>query len=377
MTDPTLAPMETWLTEPLPSAVAKSVRRVRAAEGVTRVALMPDVHLANDVCVGAVVAADGVVYPQAVGGDIGCGMAALAFDVEASAIDNPRAAGALLAGLRRAAPIIRRPQAAALPSSLNPSALSDPALARAASRDGAVQLGTLGRGNHFLEFQAETSGRLWVMVHSGSRAVGQAVARHHLAAAAPARGALVGLDASSAAGEAYLSDAAWACAYAQQNRLAMLRSVAALVDDLLGVEADWGSLVHSDHNHVRRETHDGRTLLVHRKGAQSARDGEPGLIPGSMGAPSFHTQGKGRPAALASCSHGAGRRMSRSDARRTVSRDALARQVGALWFDRRATGKLRDEAPSSYKDIRLVMRAQRDLVRSVRELRPLLSHKGV
>jgi tRNA-splicing ligase RtcB len=135
--------------------------------------------------------------------------------------------------------------------------------------------------------------------------------------------------------------------------------------------------VRCDHNHVERALVDGVDAWVHRKGAISARGGEPGIIPGSMGAPTFHVVGRGLEDALASASHGAGRALSRASARRVIRPADLTRDVGSLWFDHRKTARLVDEAPAAYKDIRRVMRAQTDLVRITRTLRPLLSFKGV
>ena len=377
MAETQLAELQTWLTEPLTSAVAESVSKLRAAEGVKKVCLMPDVHLAAEVCVGAVVATEGVLYPQAVGGDIGCGMAALRFDLEAESLNNERAAGAVLAGLYKSAPSNKHRQAVPLPEGLRPAELSDPRLAKLATRDGAVQLGTLGRGNHFLEFQADVAGQLWVMLHCGSRAMGQAITAHHLSSGEPNRPGLRGLDAENNLGAAYLHDMTWARKYAAENRLAMLRAVEELVSSLFRVDADWNSLIHADHNHVQRETHGGRSFFVHRKGAQSAADGEAGVVPGSMGAVSFHTVGRGCAASLSSCSHGAGRRMSRTEARQEITTKSFQRQVGGLWYDHRRVDRLRDESPGAYKNIRDVMRAQRELVKIVRELRPVLSYKGV
>jgi tRNA-splicing ligase RtcB len=376
MSNGELAPLCAWTIHRWPTEVAAAVDRLRAADDVAHVAIMPDVHLSADVCIGAVVATHSLLYPQAVGGDIGCGMAALALNLEADALDGERPAARLLAGLYEDVPSNRLRRAQELPVALAPNQLSDPRLGKLATRDGAVQLGTLGRGNHFLEFQADSAGRLWALVHSGSRAMGQAITAHHLSRATPTPRKLAALEASSEAGQAYLADLAWARAYAEESRLAMLRGVERLVDRLFAASADWDSLIHSDQNHVRHETHAGRQLWVHRKGAQPASDSEPGIVPGSMGAPSFHTVGRGCAAALESCSHGAGRRLSRTEARRAVSEREFARQVGRLWYDRRRKEALRDEAPAAYNGIRAVMHAQQELTKIVRELRPLLSYKG-
>lgn len=377
MSDCPRATLAAWLPEAMQPEVAQSIDRLRRLEDVCQVAVMPDVHLARDVCVGTVVATSRLIYPAAVGGDIGCGMLALAFDAEAGVIDDERAAAKLLAGLQIAVPSNKHRQRRTLPEGLRQLSLSHRNLERLAERDGRVQLGTLGRGNHFLEFQADQDGRLWVMIHSGSRAVGQAITEHHRRQGEDAHVGLKCLDGESDLGRAYLFDHDWARAYAAENRLAMLDAVLELMRMLFGVSGDWATLVHGDHNHVRRETHEGRVLLVHRKGAQSARADEPGVIPGSMGATSYNTRGRGCPGALASCSHGAGRQLSRAAALQQVSVKQFSREIGRLWCDRRLVSRLREEAPSAYKDIRAVMRAQRELTRIERELRPILTYKGV
>jgi tRNA-splicing ligase RtcB len=215
------------------------------------------------------------------------------------------------------------------------------------------------------------------MVHSGLRAMGQAITAHHLRLAERANTGLLFLDADSPGGQAYLRDAGWACRYAEASRRAMMDGVAVLLAELFGVTADAESVIHCNHNHVRREMHYGAECWVHRKGAVSAREGEPGIIPGSMGTASFHVTGRGHADALCSSSHGAGRRLSRSEARQAIGADDLERQLRDVWFDHRLADRLRDEAPAAYKDIHAVMRAQRDLTRIVRRLRPLLNYKGV
>jgi tRNA-splicing ligase RtcB len=359
--------------------VARSIERLAAAEDVRHVAVMPDVHLAGDVCIGSVVATARTVVPAAVGGDIGCGTAAVGFEMPADRLDNEHAAARLLSGLYDRVPVIRHSAETApdrLPHDLERSPLSTSRLDKLKHRDGRVQFGTLGRGNHFLEFQADQQGQLWLMVHSGSRAMGQAITAHHVACAAARSSEFVALDAESEPGRAYLADADWAARYATQNRLTMVSSVAGLMEDLFQVKVDWRSLIHASHNHVRREQHFGQFLWVHRKGAQSARSGEMGIIPGSMGTASFHVAGRGHEDALCSSSHGAGRTMSRTQARRCITARQLHRQMGAVWFDHRRDQNLREEAPDAYKDIHAVLRAQRELVRIVRQLRPILSYKG-
>ncbi len=375
----TPVPLHHWLAEPLPRDVALALERLARTEDVRHIAVMPDIHLARDVCTGTVLATGQRLYPQAVGSDLGCGMAALRFECSARVLADERAAARLLAGLYRSVPALRHPRAtlrAQLPGPLASDALSDARLEKLKQRDGRVQFATLGRGNHFLEFQADAEEGLWVMVHSGSRAIGQAIATHHLRQAQPANTGLLYLDAESDAGRRYLQDLRWACAYAEESRRAMLEAVAGLMHELFGVAADRASLLQCNHNHVRRETHFGVPLWVHRKGAVPAHAGEPGIIPGSMGSASFHVTGRGNAESLCSSSHGAGRRLSRTEARQAIQAEDLERQLRAVWFDHRLANALREEAPAAYKDIQQVMRAQRELTRMVRQLRPVLCYKG-
>lgn len=370
-----------WLAGPLPADVEDSLDRLARADDVVQVAVMPDVHLGNEVCVGTVVATTGLIYPGAIGGDIGCGMAAIRLrdpTGDRSATIAQREAAAVLRGLYRVVPAVKLPgpvRLDRLPAALRDRPLSATSLETFKRRDGAVQLGSLGSGNHFVELQVDDDGDRWLMLHSGSRGLGQAVLHHHLAATTSARGrpALV---ADSPAGQAYLADLAWTLAYAEANRAEILDRAADVIGDALGLEPDPASIVTCHHNHIRHEVHGGRGLWVHRKGAISAQDGEPGIIPGSMGTVSYHVAGRGHPDALCSSSHGAGRALPRREARRRISARALEAEMAGVWFDVRHADALRDEAPSAYKDLGAVMRAQRELTRIVRRLRPLLSYKG-
>jgi tRNA-splicing ligase RtcB len=264
-----------------------------------------------------------------------------------------------------------------LPNTLYSVSLSHGKLEKLKGRDGRVEFATLGRGNHFIEFQADEDGQLWLMIHSGSRAMGKAINEHHLGQASRSNTALLHLEAESEVGRAYLADLDWANRYAEESRKAIAEVVIALVAGQFGFPADRGSVICCNHNHVRKEMHFGEMLWVHRKGAISASKGEYGIIPGSMGTASFHVIGRGNEAALRSSSHGAGRAMSRGQAFKTISGKEFSRQMQDIWFDHRLAEKLRDEAPSAYKDIKAVMRAQRELTCAVRKLRPLLSYKAV
>lgn len=365
-----------WLAEPVDTSIRQAIARLADCDDVCRVAVMPDVHLAENVCVGLAVATTRRIYPDAVGGDIGCGMAAVQLTASAGALRRENAAMDLLNALRRFVPPNRRgPEILhPLPEDLAPDLLSIPHLRTLADRDGRVQYGTLGRGNHFVEFQADEDDRLWIMVHSGSRAMGPAIRQAHLATAEKTS-FLPSLDADSPAGIAYRNDADWAMRYAAGSRRAMLQDACSTAAEVLGADPVDGSLIECCHNHVYREAHGDGSYWVHRKGANRAGADEIGIIPGSMGTPSFHVTGRGDPASLCSSSHGAGRRLSRSAAKATISVRDLERQLGDVWFDPRMSHELREEAPKAYRDILKVMRAQSDLVRIVRKLRPVLNYK--
>lgn len=371
------APIEMWVAERPDVEVRRALERLAATADVQQVAVMPDVHLANGVCIGTVTATSGRILPDAVGGDIGCGVAAVRIAASAALVAEAANAAAVLAGLYRAVPFIKhaRRSAPPLPHALAGHELGAPALEALKQRDGRLQLGTLGRGNHFLELQRDEQGELWLMVHSGSRAMGPAIRDHYTRGAASDNG-LRWLDAASEQGTAYLHDMEWARVYARHSRLRMIDQVDELLAALFGVRCDRSSLVDCDHNHVLRESHERGELWVHRKGALRAGGGELGVIPGSMGSPSYHVLGRGHASALCSSSHGAGRSMSRSDARRRISKKRLLEDVEGVWFDHRLSERLREEAPAAYKDIGAVMRAQHELTCITRRLEPVLVYKG-
>jgi tRNA-splicing ligase RtcB len=379
MSEAPIASLRTWLAAPMGREVSEAIERLRRAPGVEQVAVMPDVHLSADVCIGVVAATSGLIYPQAVGGDIGCGMLAVATDIETVALRAPRTAGGVLADLVRAVPARRRNRRAvvAQPGDVAGVPLSHLSLEAVRRTEGSLEFATLGSGNHFVELQEDEDGRLWMMVHCGSRAMGQAIRDYHLGRAEPTDSRLRALDASSEAGAAYLHDAAWARRYADASRRAIAEETGQVLARRLGAKVCWETLITSDHNHVALERHGEVDLWVHRKGAMRAGAGEDGVLPGSMGSPSFHVQGRGNEAALCSSAHGAGRALGRTEARQRVSERDLRRQMEGVWYDSRLGGRLVDEAPSAYKDIRAVLRAQKELVKVVRALRPVVNYKGV
>jgi tRNA-splicing ligase RtcB len=369
------APIRRWVGELPPPEVTAALQRLARLDDVAAVAVMPDVHLSREVCIGTVIATRRLLYPAAIGGDVGCGVSLLHTGAEAAALAEPGVSDALLAGLSRLVPGLKQHRPDPLPAPLLAQDLSSPRLERLKQRDGRAQLGTLGRGNHFLELLRAEDGALWVMAHSGSRGMGPAIQAHHRARATLRSGGLEAIEADSAAGQAYRDDLDWAALYARLSRQRILAAAAALVEQLLGACPVPESYLDCDHNHVRRETHDGTALWVHRKGAIPAHDGQPGVIPGSMGAPSFVVEGRGCAAALCSSSHGAGRRLSRTEARRSITPSAFQRQVKGVRFDMDRAARFIEEAPLAYKDISAVMRAQSELTRIRSRLEPVLNYR--
>jgi tRNA-splicing ligase RtcB (3'-phosphate/5'-hydroxy nucleic acid ligase) len=285
MSDSSIAPLWSWLAAPLDRDVSEALERLRCAPDVQQVAVMPDVHLAAEVCIGVVVATSHLIYPQAVGGDIGCGMLAVAVDVEAAALKNPKTAAHLLNEIGRAVPSRRRNRNAVIPqpAEIASDPLSHAPLEAIRQREGEIEFATLGSGNHFLEMQADEEDRLWLMVHSGSRALGQVIRDHHLARTQLVEGRLRALDAESDNGKEYLHDALWARQFAAASRKAMAEETGKVLTRALKCSISWETMIAIDHNHVALERHGERELWVHRKGAMSAQQGQPGVLPGSMG----------------------------------------------------------------------------------------------
>ncbi len=366
-----------FLAEPLSSDVRIQIQRWSNADDVRRLAVMPDVHPAGLFCVGMVIGTQELIYPIAVGGDIGCGIAACRFTSEGSEITQ-RHLLAIVEAISRSIPIGRHRRAdhPALPADLAQRPLSDAVLEKFKFHDGELQLGTLGTGNHFLELQIDQDQRLWAMVHTGSRGIGQAIFQFHFRHCVPAQFRLSALVAEAPEGVAYLADMQWARDYAAANRRSIMQVLSEILTDTLNVQAEPQTYMDCDHNHLAREQIGGEHLWVHRKGANAAALDQPGLIPGSMGTESFHTAGRGNAESLNSSSHGAGRTMTRSAANRQISPVQLQRAMKGIVFARQDSRGLCAEAPAAYKNIRKVMRAQRDLVRIIRCLQPVLNYKG-
>lgn len=346
------------------------------------IAVMPDVHSSGDVCVGTILVASACVLPTSIGGDLGCGMCCQSYPLEARGL-NRAALESLVEKIMDAVPAGRRlhdgPQP--MPGSLARAELSTRTLCHDRSWLAPRHLGTLGGGNHFIELQRATDGQMWVSIHSGSRGIGAAIAAHHArsARALSREAALPWLELGSVQCGAFLCDLKWALEFAAHNRRAMLDRVTEILARFTGTPIAPAGFFDVPHNVIAIETVDGAPLVVHRKGAMPAHAGSRGLIPGSMGSASYIVEGLGNPAAYQSCSHGAGRRLSRGEAQRRISPRDFRRQMGNVVFPRgaRAERALIEEAPAAYKDIKEVLQEQAGLARPLLRLEPLAVVKGV
>ncbi len=383
-------PIKLWSrVEEVDSAALTQLRNVAKLPWVAHhVAVMPDVHVGKGATVGSVIAMRSAVAPAAVGVDIGCGMAAVETSLRARDLpDNLR-------GLRddiearvpvgmtahdapawQYAPQAQREECRRLMSDFDELSF-DTGLGRRASQ----QLGTLGGGNHFIEVCIDGQEHVWLMLHSGSRRIGAALAEHHMAVAQKLghNRALADRDlASFLAGtpefDAYRRDLWWAQRYALENRRLML----SIVEEILEVhfpEIAFGEPILCHHNYVSEEVHFGEPLLITRKGAIRAQKGEMGIIPGSMGTRSYIVRGLGNPESFTSASHGAGRQLSRTQAKKRYTLADLKEQTDGVEC-RKDRGVL-DELPGAYKKIERVMARQEDLVEIVAELKQVLCVKG-
>ena len=351
---------------------------------------MPDVHVGKGATVGSVIAMRDAVCPAAVGVDIGCGMAAVRTDLVAD--DLPDDLSGLRSAIESKVPVGFTSHAR--PVDLRPLQVGggwgdfwqrfDELHDGVQKLDGRAhkQLGTLGGGNHFIEVCLDDDDAVWVMLHSGSRNIGKELAERHMSIAAklphnadlPDRDLAVFLS-GTAEMDAYRHDLEWAQEYAARNRRVMLALVCAAVAETFAARTvRFDDPISCHHNYVAAEYIDGLELLVTRKGAIRAGHGELGLIPGSMGTGSYVVRGVGSAASFYSASHGAGRRMSRSRARRTFTPEDLVAQTTGV-ESRKDAGVL-DEIPAAYKDIDSVIAAQTDLVEVVAHLRQVVCVKG-
>ncbi|MBI2384365.1 MAG: RtcB family protein [Gammaproteobacteria bacterium] len=386
-------PVKLW-TQDLDGATRQQLENVARLPVVFHhVAAMPDVHLGIGATVGSVIATRQAIVPAAVGVDIGCGMCAARTTLTAEDLDEKR--------LRRVydqiacdVPVGRgqHPEGRALAGralDFEPELMRlvarHPGVKKAMGRhsDWVAQLGTLGGGNHFIELCLDEAGRVWAMLHSGSRGIGNAIgtyfielARQDMArldARLPDRD-LAYLQEGTQHFADYVAAVSWAQAYARANRTAMLDLILAGMRRHLPAFALTQEAVNCHHNYVQRERHFGDEVWLTRKGAIRAGAGELGIIPGSMGTRSYIVRGKGNPESFESCAHGAGRRLSRHAAARQFTERDLAEQTRGV-LCRKDRGVV-DEIPAAYKDIDEVMANQSDLVEVVHTLKQVLCIKG-
>lgn len=353
------------------------------------VALMPDAHVGKGSTVGSVIPTRGAIIPAAIGVDIGCGMIAVETDLSVAHLPDTlepllsRIGQAVPAGVGQGHDAATSHWTAWLNAGFN--GVSRPELSHKEAAKASTQFGSLGSGNHFVEVCLDERDVVWLVLHSGSRGVGNMLASRHIE---NAKGLmkryfidlpdpdLAYLVEGTAEFDAYIEAMLWAQAYAMENRAAMIDAALPELFVACGRGAEV-SRVNCHHNFTERENHHGQNVWLTRKGAIRARAGDRGVIPGSMGARSYIVRGLGNPASYHSSSHGAGRRLSRGRARRELTLESFTEAMeGKTWLSGRAEALL-DEHPASYKDIDQVMADQADLVTIELTLRQVLNYKGL
>jgi tRNA-splicing ligase RtcB len=380
--------LRSWASILEPEAEAQAFRTSKL-EVVDHVALMPDAHFGMGATVGSVIATENAIIPAAVGVDIGCGMIATQLSMRADQLPTnleaflPHVAAAVPAGVgkgheqqSRAAQKIWAEQLAPVAS------FKDQKLIETAYR----QLGSLGSGNHFFEICLDRNDVVWMVLHSGSRGIGNKLAQVHIRGAKKlARDLHRRLEDPDLAYfmdsdpefNAYIGDMLWAQEYARHSREIMMNNVLKAFTEFCSIFMDIElGRINCHHNFTEPETHNGRLMWITRKGAIKADEGDYGVIPGSMGARSFIVRGLGNELSFNSCSHGAGRTLSRTKAKKLFTAEDLADRMGDRAWQHEDAEQLIDEIPDAYKDIDVVMEDQKDLVVIEAELRQVLNYKG-
>ncbi len=379
-------PIKLWLDDIEQGALDQAKNLAKLPFVFKHIAIMPDSHQGYGMPIGAIMATRKVVVPNAVGVDIGCGMVA----VKTSLTDlDQNTLKIMMGGIRKNIPVGKNHRKIKQDEWLTDKKkanLSGWSVIEKEYESSLYQIGTLGGGNHFIEIQKGSDGFIWLMIHSGSRNIGFKVARHYndLAnlmnekwfASVPKEMQLAFLPLESEAGEQYMIEMQHCVNFAFFNRVLMMQKVKQCLIDAVG-DVAFDETINVSHNHAIMEHHFKKNVMVHRKGATRAYKGQLGIIPGSQGTSSYIVQGKGNSESFMSCSHGAGRKMGRKEAQRTLNLEAEKKVLDDLGVIHAIRNKKDlDEAPGSYKDIAVVMKNQEDLVDIVVELKPLAVVKG-
>ena len=355
------------------------------------VSLMPDAHLGKGAAVGSVIPTRGAVIPSAVGVDLGCGMVAVRTQWTEDQVRARGALSSLREGIEARVPMSAGKYTDALTQTAE-KFIMDLETDWGVNFQGRAidsfsptwrnQLGTLGGGNHFIEIVADEDDRVWAFLHSGSRGIGNKIATHFMNLAVEyCRRNFIDVDRDRAylvegtrEFEQYMNAVEWAQRFAYLNREEMMIQTLNALEGFMGAPVEKSEEVNCHHNFMQREHHHGKNLIVTRKGAIEARDGQLGLIPGSMGTESYVVKGRGNPLSFNSAPHGAGRNFSRRKARETFTHDDLRAAMTGIEY--RDSDAFVDEIPGAYKDIQSVMDDAADLVSIVHEFRQLVNCKG-
>ncbi len=378
-------PIKLWLDDIEEGALQQAKNLANFPFSFRHIAIMPDAHFGYGMPIGGVLATEKVIIPNAVGVDIGCGMCCMPTSLTDLDTDTLKT---LLGGMRSQIPVgfkhHRKPQdTSSMPQP--PPEKSLPIVERE-YKSGLRQLGTLGGGNHFIEIQKGSDGHIWVMIHSGSRNIGYQVAHHYNKLATklnikwktdiPKQWQLAYLPLSSKQGQQYYAEMEYCVRFAKANRHHMLQRVQDILQTFCS-PISFGTPINIAHNYAAEETHFNQKVMIHRKGATRALNGEVGIIPGSQGTESYIVRGRGNSESFTSCSHGAGRKLGRKQAKKKLD---LQREISRLTKRGILHGirsrKDLDEAAGAYKDITQVMAQQEDLIEVLLTLTPLAVIKG-
>lgn len=374
-------PIKLWLDEMEEGALQQAKNLANLPFAFKHIAIMPDSHQGYGMPIGGVLAAEDAIIPNAVGVDIGCGMCSLKTDRQEIDRDDLKS---IMSIIRGTVPVGFNHHDEQQDEKWMPDLNGDLEIVEQEYKSARSQVGTLGGGNHFIEIQKGSDGFIWIMIHSGSRNIGFTVAKHYNQKAkglnekwrSDTRTDLAFFPKDTQEFNDYINEMNYCIDFALNNRKLMMERVQNAFSDVLG-DVEFSDFINKPHNFATLENHFGQSVIVHRKGATRARDGELGMIPGSQGTNSYIVKGKGNRDSFESCSHGAGRVMSRNQAKKTLSVEEESKPLeerGILHAIRHKSDL--DEAPGSYKDIKKVMDLQKDLVDIVVELEPMAVVKG-